>query len=358
MGDGSGAFSTVALDGDYPDSVFVYANANHDVSGQNSQDSSIGIYYVETFGTCNDPDPCKTQGRCILLGGGGDNCDVDGKVDDDDDVYNFGLRDELTNELQVGYVQTRQDVLEYRRGNTKGGGTYKTWNVRTLDVSSDSMNYLSFESFPSGAFAIYYLYTDVSAAPDSYIWTVSYTTDSTGKSGWTHAEMDTGDDNSVFDRIGVMGFDGEGYPYVARQSESLGSDMLEVYINAELDATGIWSQVSSIGPVPCTDVTPDYDRAILFENRPALLMYCQSGYLIFAKATNESAAGNWTTELVELDAHPEHTSMSTHTSGNDKPHISYLRANPTPSPSPGYSLIFLQSLLGTGEECFYIVDPP
>ena len=104
---------------------------------------------------------------------------------------------------------------------------------------------------------------------------------------------DTDDAPYTFEnRIGVFGFDGLGYPYIIRQSESLGDDTLEVYTNEELDGTGNWSEVASIGPLPCTGVVPDIDRGIIFENNTnvGVLMYCPTGYLILASSSDASAA--------------------------------------------------------------------
>jgi len=371
--DATGAWELIPDTSTDHEAEFVYLNQNRDLAGMNSRDGTIALYYrsrvAVSMAPCDADDGivnCRKWGRCEIQGiTGGLQCSgITGTnaLIVDDDVNNYAIRDELGSDGFVGYIQTTGDNIEYRRhSNRRGTGTPSTQAViNTHAGGGESYSFVAYEALPTGGLAVYYLHTAIDVnLTITYEWLVSYTFDETGDDGtWVSGIMTT--DDSPYDyegRIGVLSFDGNDYPYVARQSETLGDTYLEVYNNSATNASGDWEYATSIGPVGCSGLEPDRDRAIIIEGRPALLMFCTNGDIYWAWGSTASAADDWVITRVARGAHPEATSMSTHGNDvNELPHIVYLLQNdPTPTPSPfpiDYALWYLQSLECDATTCF------
>ncbi len=354
LADGTGSFTEDRVATDLQ-GVFMYAEHARDTSGSPGIQSGVAAVHREYAGDIETYSTMRLHGNSFAL----THSDLSSAVDLDN--FNFAIKREFGTNLRCFVVRTEGNDLVIRRSNDRCVSAGSEYNIRIADDADDDISYVSFQPIAGtgGRHAIYYLYTRVNGATVTYEWTVSRSTTHQGYSCcWVHTILDTADSPyTFFDRIGVIGKDAEDYLFIVRASESSPEDTLEVYMNTAQDASGTWSLVNTIGPVPsCPYPSVDYDRTIVTdacdtgEARPAVLLYCSNGVIVYAMAANASAASDWNMEVVALGAYPEHTAMSLYFSDTTSaPHIAYL----TPTLTPGdYALQYIQTTNGWGGECF------
>ncbi len=313
---------------------------------------ALSIYGPSVAGCLNDM--CESWDYCFTPGDTGiPECNPPGPLDEDLDMSHFTLRTTTPGDLPIWAHSCHHHLCVAVNSAKDGTGDWNFTEIFDAGLG-DSHAFMSFEVLSGGnGYAMYYRYANsVDVNTTWYDWEVARTASPTGDSGWTTTTLHTlFNDGGV--RAGVLGIDGDGYPYIAHSlgNYSGGSAEVQIRVSTDLGANN-WTEAEVLEfPLTCIHVYVDYDRAvILTDGTPAFIAACQEGTIYLVKADSASASGTWsiTEEVtgVYIGGTP-HATMSIALSGNGFPHISYLIRTGT-TPEPTWAVHYLQSLIGTG----------
>jgi hypothetical protein len=209
-----------------------------------------------------------------------------------------------------------------------GTGAFTEYLLRAGNSITGTSN--SFVQLASGGFGVYY-YQRLFVSPKLVnTWEYSYTTDTTGTSGWVHQTIHTTSSN----RRGVLGVDGEGYVFIAHTSGDFPQGYAQLQILRGVDSMG-----TSFTPVytvtmdsSCTTIGVNRRRVIHYpDNTMGMLITCQNQRIFYLKSVGPSAASPWLIQhVITGDASFSAVDPTTLTSigltfGIGNPHLVYRK---------------------------------
>jgi hypothetical protein len=215
--------------------------------------------------------------------------------------------------------------------NTDGTGAWAETTMRSVSGQNIIGYYSSLTRLSNGGFGIYYYYRRVVMVTLNYDYVYSYTTNTAGNAGWVHVTITTSL-LSTDNRIGVLGVDGLGIPFIARSNGLLALGLSTMTVHRGIDATGTALTVAATitFDLACTLAVPVRTRTVLLAGTyPAFAATCQDNRIFLVKSTTSSAVGPWTYEQVysgslTYSASDPTNAVSLHINGAGYPYIAFL----------------------------------
>jgi len=215
--------------------------------------------------------------------------------------------------------------------NTDGTGSWSETTLRSISGVSVIGYYSSMVRLSNGGYGIYYHYRRVVIVTTNYDYIYSYTTNTAGTAGWNHVLITTSL-VSTDNRVGVVGVDGEGRPFIARTGGLIiiGGSSLTIHRGIDVSGTLFTNVATVTFDAACTLAVPSRTRTVLLAGTyPAFVCTCQDNRIFLVKSTVASAAGPWVFEQIysgsiTYSASDPTNSVSLHLNGAGYPYIAFL----------------------------------